>query len=74
MERYDQNSFYFNTTENLWCQKAEEKKAYFFVDCLKKSQITYDRTINQFNTKVWVFKNINKDKIEKFKNYWKAKN
>jgi len=41
---------------------------------LKKSQITYDRTINQFNTKVWVFKNINKDKIEKFKNYWKAKN
>ena len=159
MERYDQNSFYFNITENLWCWKqtstgkifkaktkseltkikdnqfigsgnyereyilkeglisteefgkitgvgtkqyislllkrgttpinnyettsggdgvhkpeGRRKKGLFFIDCLKKSQITYDRTINQFNTKVWVFKNINKDKIEKFKNYWKAKN
>ena len=54
--------------------EGRRKKGLFFVDCLKKSQITYDRTINQFNTKVWVFKNINKDKIEKFKNYWKAKN
>ena len=159
MERYDQNSFYFNVTENLWCWKqtstgkifkaktksgltkikdsqfvgsgnyereynlgeglisteefgkitgvgtkqyislllkrgttplnnyektnggdgvhkpeGRRKKGIFFVDCLNKSKITYDRTINQFNTKVWVFKNINKDKIEKFKNYWKAKN
>ena len=158
MERYDQNSFYFNVTENLWCWKqtstgkifkaktkseltkikdsqfvgsgnyereynlgeglisteefgkitgvgakqyislllkrgttplnnyektnggdgvhrpeGRRKKGIFFVDCLNKSKITYDRTINQFNTKVWVFKNVNKDKIEKFKIYWKNK-
>lgn len=158
MERYDQNSFYFNVTENLWCWKqtstgkifkaktkseltkikdsqfvgsgnyereynlgeglisteefgkitgvgtkqyislllkrgttplnnyektnggdgvhkpeGRRKKGIFFVDCLNKSKITYDRTINQFNTKVWVFKNVNKDKIEKFKIYLKNK-
>lgn len=158
MERYDQNSFYFNVTENLWCWKqtstgkifkaktkseltkikdsqfvgsgnyereynlgeglisteefgkitgvgtkqyislllkrgttplnnyektnggdgvhkpeGRRKKGIFFVDCLNKSKITYDRTINQFNTKVWFFKNVNKDKIEKFKIYLKNK-
>ena len=53
--------------------EGRRKKGIFFVDCLNKSKITYDRTINQFNTKVWVFKNVNKDKIEKFKIYWKNK-
>ena len=155
MERYDQNSFYFNVTENLWCWKqtstgkifkaktkseltkikdsqfvgsgnyereynlgeglisteefgkitgvgtkqyislllkrgttpvnnyektnggdgvhrpeGRRKKGIFFVDCLNKSKIGFDRVINQYNTKVWVFKNVTQDKIKNFKKYW----
>ena len=155
MERYDQNSFYFNITENLWCWKqtstgkifkaktkseltkikdnqfigsgnyereyilkegligteefgkitgvgtkqyvslllkrgttpvnnydknqggdgvhkpeARRKKGLHFIECLNKSKIGFDRVINQYNTKVWVFKNVTQDKINNFKKYW----
>jgi len=38
---------------------------------LNKSKIQFDRILNQYNTKVWVFKNVNNEKIKIFKNYWK---
>ena len=155
MDRYDQNSFYYSITEELWCQKqtssgkiykakaksellkikekqfvgsgnyereynlgedlisteefgkiadvgtkqyislllkrgttpvnnydknqggdgvhkpeARRKKGLHFIECLNKSKIGFDRVINQYNTKVWVFKNVTQDKIKNFKKYW----
>ena len=47
------------------------KKGLHFIECLNKSKINFERISNQFNTKVWVFKNVNDDKINQFKKYWK---
>ena len=47
------------------------KKGLHFIDCLNKSNINFDRVLNQFNTYVWVFKNVTDEKIIRFKNYWK---
>ena len=47
------------------------KKGLLFIECLNKSKIEFDRILNQYNTKVWVFKNVNKEKIKIFKNHWK---
>ena len=49
------------------------KKGLHFINCLKKSNIKYSQIINQFNTKVWVFKNLGGQKIVNFKKYWKEK-
>ena len=49
------------------------KKGLHFIDCLNKSKINFERVLNQFNTKVWVFKNVNDDKINQFKKYWTNK-
>ena len=48
-----------------------KKKGLHFIDCLNKSNISFDRVTNQYNTKVWVFKNITKEKIKDFQKYWK---
>ena len=47
------------------------KKGLHFIDCLNKSNINFGRVLNQFNTYVWVFKNVTDKKIIRFKNYWK---
>ncbi len=47
------------------------KKGLHFIDCLQKSKISYDRVLNQFNTYVWVFKNVTDKQIILFKHYWK---
>tara|TARA_Y100001958_G_C21221635_1_gene547007 strand:+ start:1322 stop:1807 length:486 start_codon:yes stop_codon:yes gene_type:complete len=47
------------------------KKGLHFIDCLQKSKISYDRVLNQFNTYVWVFKNVTDKQITLFKHYWK---
>ena len=49
------------------------KKGLHFIECLNKSKINFERISNQFNTKVWVFKNVNDDKINQFKKYWTNK-
>ena len=50
--------------------EARRKKGLHFIECLNKSKIGFDRVINQYNTKVWVFKNVTQDKIKNFKKYW----
>ena len=50
--------------------EARRKKGLHFIECLNKSKIGFDRVINQYNTKVWVFKNVTQDKINNFKKYW----
>ena len=45
MERYDQNSFYFNITENLWCWKQTSKGKIF--KAKTKSELTKIKD-NQF--------------------------
>ncbi len=50
--------------------EGRRKKGVHFIECLNKSKISFDRVINQYNTKVWVFKNITQDKIKNFKSYW----
>ena len=47
------------------------KKGLHFIDCLNKSNINFGRVLNQFNTYVWIFKNVTDEKIIRFKNYWK---
>ena len=47
------------------------KKGLLFIECLNKSKIGFDRILNQYKTKVWVFKNVNNEKIKIFKNHWK---
>ena len=49
--------------------EARRKKGLHFIECLNKSKIGFDRVINQYNTKVWVFKNVTQDKIKNFKKY-----
>ncbi len=49
------------------------KKGLHFIECLNKSKINFERVLNQFNTKVWVFKNVNNDKINQFKKFWTNK-
>ena len=158
MDRYDQNSFYFSITENLWCWKqtssgkifkaetktellkikekqfigsgnykreynldrgkvsteefgkmtglgtkqyvslllkrgttpiynydkntggdgvhrpeGRRKKGLRFIECLERSKITYDKVLNQYNTKVWVFQNVSREKIDAFKKFWAEK-
>lgn len=53
--------------------EARRKKGLHFVSCLEKSKITYYKVLNQYNTKVWVFKGINKEKIDTFKKLWADK-
>ena len=48
-------------------QRVEEKIDFYFVKCLERSKITYDKVLNQYNTKVWVFQNVNQEKIDAFK-------
>ena len=50
--------------------EGRRKKGVHFIECLNKSKISFDRVTNQYNTKVWVFKNITQDKIKIFKNHW----
>ncbi len=50
--------------------EARRKKGLHFIECLNKSKIGFDKVINQYNTKVWVFKNVTQDKIKNFKKYW----
>ena len=50
--------------------EARRKKGLHFIECLNKSKIGFDRVINQYNTNVWVFKNVTQDKIKNFKKYW----
>ena len=50
--------------------EARRKKGLHFIECLNKSKIGFDRVINQYNAKVWVFKNVTQDKIKNFKKYW----
>ena len=51
--------------------EGRRKKGLHFIECLNKSNISFDRVTNQYNTKVWVFKNITKEKIKDFQKYWK---
>ena len=51
--------------------EGRKKKGLHFIECLNKSNISFDRVTNQYNTKVWVFKNITKEKIKDFQKYWK---
>ena len=53
--------------------EGRRKKGLHFVKCLERSKINYDKVLNQYNTKVWVFKNINKEKIDNFKRLWVEK-
>ena len=42
-----------------------------FVNCLKRASIEYEQIIQR--RKVWVFKNVNNEKIELFKKTWLEK-
>ena len=53
--------------------EGRRKKGLHFVKCLERSKINYDKVLNQYNTKVWVFKNINQEKIDTFKRLWVEK-
>ena len=50
--------------------EGRRKKGLHFIKCLEKSKISYDRVLNQYNTKVWVFQNVNQEKIDTFKKLW----
>ena len=50
--------------------EGRRKKGLQFIKCLEKSKISYDRVLNQYNTMVWVFHNINQEKIDAFKKFW----
>ena len=53
--------------------EGRRKKGLHFVKCLERSKITYDKVLNQYNTKVWVFQNVNQEKIDAFKKLWAEK-
>ncbi len=62
-----------NETLKNYDRRAEgrKKKGLFFIECLNKSKIEYEQII--YKRKVWVFKNINKEKINKFRVLWGKK-
>ena len=65
-------SSYDKNTGGAGIHKPEgrRKKGLQFIKCLEKSKISYDRVLNQYNTMVWVFHNINQEKIDAFKKFW----
>ena len=50
-----------------------DEKMYVLKRNKEEQEINYDKVLNQYNTKVWVFKNINKEKIDIFKRLWVEK-
>ena len=52
-------------------KKTLKKRGMKFVNCLKKASIEYEQIVQR--RKVWVFKNVNNEKIELFKKTWLAK-
>ena len=66
LNNYDKNQ----GGDSVHKPEARRKKGLHFIECLNKSKIGFDRVINQYNTKVWVFKNVTQDKIKNFKKYW----
>jgi len=69
INNYDKNS----GGQGIHKPQSRRKKGLHFIDCLNKSKINYDRISNQFKTKVWVFKNLNDEKIKNFKKFWLEK-
>ena len=69
MKVYDKNS----GGQGVHRPENRRKKGLHFIDCLKKTNIKFSRIRNKFNTKVWVFENLNDEKISNFKKYWKEK-
>ena len=53
--------------------EGRRKKGLHFIQCLERSKITYDKVLNQYNLKVWVFQSINQEKIDTFKKLWAEK-
>jgi len=53
--------------------EGRRKKGIHFIECLNKSKITFDKIMNQYNTKVWVFKDVTQEKIKNFKKNWMKK-
>ena len=49
--------------------EGRRKKGLHFVKCLERSKITYDKVLNQYNTKVWVFKMLTKKKLMLLKKF-----
>mgnify|MGYP004083805591 CR=1 FL=1 len=66
---YDQNT----GGDGVHKPEGRRKKGLHFVKCLERSKITYDKVLNQYNTKVWVFQNVNQEKIDVFKKLWAEK-
>jgi len=69
MKVYDKNS----GGQGVHRPENRRKKGLHFIYCLKKTNIKFSRIRNKFNTKVWVFENLNDEKISNFKKYWKEK-
>ena len=54
-------------------KRAEDKKkrGLYFINCLKKSGINFEQIV--YKRKVWVFKNVDNNKIKIFKDLWQKK-
>tara|TARA_B100001250_G_scaffold380741_1_gene372427 strand:- start:4032 stop:4529 length:498 start_codon:yes stop_codon:yes gene_type:complete len=59
-----------STSQNEYNERGmdRKKRGVQFVNCLKKAGIEYDQIISR--RKVWVFKNLNDEKINEFKKLW----
>ena len=62
-----------STSSNEYDERGLERKkrGMKFVNCLKRASIEYEQIIQR--RKVWVFKNVNNEKIELFKKTWLEK-